>query len=251
MARRKSVDLTEPEEVLLLTQREGLSCVVGIDEAGRGPLAGPVVAAAVCLPPGVRLPGVTDSKCLSPGQREECLGRILTAARAVGVGIVEPEEIDRINILRATHKAMVLALRATALDAGLLLVDGLRVPGLPGRQIPLVKGDTRSLSIAAASILAKVTRDRIMVEAHQRYPSYGFADHKGYYCPQHLQALRDHGPCPLHRLSFAPVRSLVHPEDAQLPLAGLGKGGADGKGPGWEDRWDGGGRQADRRSRGE
>ncbi len=185
----------------------GSRCVAGIDEAGRGPLAGPVVAACVVLPLGVRLAGLNDSKQLTPRQREDLFEVILTLARGYGLGIVSAPEIDRLNILRATHLAMRLALGALppGLRPDLVLIDGLPVRPFPLDQIALVKGDARSASIAAASILAKVTRDRLMCEYDALYPAYGFARHKGYGAASHLRALAAHGPCPLHRRSFRPV----------------------------------------------
>jgi ribonuclease HII len=184
----------------------GFARVAGVDEAGRGPLAGPVVAAAVVLPPGFDPAGVRDSKKLSPHAREQAFARIEQDALGVGVGIVGPADIDRLNILRATHEAMRRALGALCSpppDA--VLVDGLPVPNLHPCCRALVKGDDKSVSIAAASIVAKVTRDRLMAAFHDEFPVYDFARHKGYGTPQHLAALGEHGPCPLHRRSFAPV----------------------------------------------
>ena len=191
---------------------EGYRCLAGIDEAGRGALAGPVVAACVILP-FERVPqGVNDSKALSPEQREPLYGQIMDVARGVGVGIVDAPTIDRINILRAAHEAMRLAL--AALPPGLFpdvaLIDGLPVRPFPLDQIALVKGDGRSASIAAASIIAKVTRDRLMREYGAAYPLYGFAAHKGYGAPAHLRALEAHGVCPLHRRTFRPVAALCN-----------------------------------------
>lgn len=192
--------------------------IAGVDEVGRGPLAGPVLAACVVLPEGFYLDGIGDSKKLTERQRERAYARILAEALAYGIGRIEADEIDRINILRATHQAMRLAL--TALPAEfvptMVLVDGLRVPGLPcPHQQPIVQGDSLSASIAAASIVAKVTRDRWMIEADALYPVYGFARHKGYGAPIHLEALRRHGPCPLHRRSFSPVAAVCQAEDEQ------------------------------------
>ncbi len=197
----------------------GVRVIAGVDEAGRGPLAGPVVAAAVILPltwlrhglP-AGLAGLNDSKQLRPAQRERYFAQ-LTAEPDVryAVARVEPEEIDRLNILRATHQAMLRALRELDPAPEHILVDGLPVPVLPGPQTPLVRGDARSYSIAAASVLAKVTRDRCMVEYDRLYPAYGFVRHKGYPTPEHLECLRRHGPCPIHRRSFLPVR-LGQPE---------------------------------------
>ncbi len=191
---------------------DGYARVAGVDEAGRGPLAGPVVAAAVILPPGFDPAGVRDSKKLSPQARERAFARIENEAIAVGVGLVEAAEIDRLNILRATHAAMrgaLAALCAPPPDA--VLVDGLPVPGLHPCCRALVKGDDKSVSIAAASIVAKVARDRLMTAFHDTFPVYDFARHKGYGTPQHLAALGEHGPCPLHRRSFAPVAQCAFP----------------------------------------
>ena len=175
----------------------------GIDEAGRGPWAGPVVAAAVVLDPKSIPDGLNDSKKLTEAQREALFAPIMASAR-VGVGIAEVERIDRDNILQATFWAMAEALKQ--LDGvALALVDGNRAPGLPCPVQTIVEGDSRSLSIAAASIIAKVTRDRIMIGHDVSYPQYGFARHKGYGTAFHQKALTRHGPSPLHRKSFAPV----------------------------------------------
>lgn len=191
--------------------REGYDCVAGIDEAGRGALAGPVVAACVILPREVVPTGINDSKQLTPNRRLELYHSIIRTARAIGVGIVDAETIDSINILRATHMAMRLAIEnlPPSLTPDVALVDGLPVKGLPLPHIALVKGDARSASIAAASIIAKVTRDRLMVQADTTYPEYGFADHKGYGVPAHLKALRTIGDCPLHRRTFSPVKHAI------------------------------------------
>ena len=187
-------------------REEGWEWIAGVDEAGRGPLAGPVVAAAVVLPSSVEVEGIRDSKCLEEPLREECYGRILEVAICWSVAAVEAEEIDRLNILRATHLAMARALEGLSPTPHGALVDGLPVPGLPCAHQAIVGGDARCVSIAAASILAKVTRDRLMRELDARYPGYGFARHKGYGTPAHRRALRELGPCPCHRRSFRPVR---------------------------------------------
>ncbi len=182
--------------------------VAGLDEAGRGPLAGPVVAAAVILPPEDCYPVVLrDSKKLTPARREAAFEFLRDLpGSAIGVGIVEAEEIDRINILEATRKAMLIALNALPITPAALLIDALRLPGTDIPQRGLVRGEQASVSIAAASIVAKVTRDRIMIEADRLHPAYGFARHKGYGTRRHLEALAEHGPSPIHRLSFRPVR---------------------------------------------
>lgn len=190
-----------------LAWMEGYRCVAGIDEAGRGTLAGPVVAAAVVLPCERAPRGVDDSKTLTPAHRERLFGEIQAAARGIGIGIVDSATIDRINILRATHQAMRLALESLppGLWPDLALIDGNPVRPFPVSQVALVGGDARSVSIAAASILAKVTRDRLMLELDAQYPGYGFAVHKGYCVPAHLRALESLGPCAVHRHSFNPV----------------------------------------------
>jgi ribonuclease HII len=176
-----------------------------LDEAGRGPLAGPVVASAVLLPEGFDASGIRDSKMMSPAARERVFEKIVSKAVAVGTGIVEPNVIDEINILRATHRAMQAALENMGAAFDFILVDGLAVAGLPKPSLAIVKGDSLSVSIGAASIVAKVTRDRIMRELDQVYPGYGFASHKGYCTKEHLQAMDRLGPCACHRASFAPV----------------------------------------------
>lgn len=184
--------------------------IAGIDEAGRGPLAGPVVVAAVVFPPG-RTPvnGLDDSKALTPRKREALYPRIIERALAWKIVFVEPAEIDRRNIFHATLHGMREALLAVAHVADHARIDGNRLPAdLPCPAEAWIRGDARDRTIMAASILAKVARDRAMLELHARYPQYGFDQHKGYPSPLHLQALRDHGPCPVHRRSFAPVRNL-------------------------------------------
>jgi ribonuclease HII len=185
--------------------RRGYQRVSGIDEVGRGPLAGPVVAAAVILPQNVELAGVRDSKDLTPARREVCCQDIISSAHAVGIGSIEPAEIDRINILQATFQAMIQAIEKLPHPPDFLLIDGPYNLPLAISQKGVTRGDRRSLSIAAASIVAKVHRDRLMCEYHTLYPAYGFAQNKGYGTAKHLEALRRHGPCPLHRLSFRGV----------------------------------------------
>jgi ribonuclease HII len=183
--------------------------VAGVDEAGRGPLAGPVVAAAVILNPSALPHGINDSKQLSRSKRDALYEEILRTAH-VGVGLVEAHVIDEINILQATLRAMREAVLALPCTPSYLLIDGNRLPtGLPCPAEAVVKGDSRSLSIAAASIIAKVTRDRIMEELDAHYPEYGFARHAGYGTKAHLEALERHGITPEHRKSFAPVRVLA------------------------------------------
>jgi len=182
--------------------RSGLAHVAGVDEAGRGPLAGPVVAAAVILNPERRLKGLEDSKLLTPARREVLFKQILEHAVGVGTGIVDPQTIDQVNILEATRLAMRQALSRLSPHPNLVLIDAVRLQPLAWPQRALVRGDRRSASIAAASIVAKVTRDRLMVEADHLFPQYGFRRHKGYPTPEHLAALRHHGPCPIHRRTF-------------------------------------------------
>ncbi|MDB5677067.1 ribonuclease HII [Sphingomonas bacterium] len=187
-----------------------LAPVAGVDEAGRGPLAGPVVAAAVILPARGIPRGINDSKQLPSAERARLHDRLQGCA-AVGIGIVEAPEIDVLNIYWATMKAMTLAVEALGCDPGHVLVDGNRLPRWGYAATAIVKGDTISLSIAAASIVAKHTRDTIMIAHAESYPQYNWHANKGYGAPDHLRALREHGPCPLHRRSFAPVAQTVLP----------------------------------------
>lgn len=176
--------------------------ICGIDEAGRGPLAGPVVAGAVILPKDVQILYLNDSKKLSEAKREELYDEIQKKAVAVGVGIVSPERIDEINILQATYEAMKLAIKDLGIAPDILLNDAVTIPGVSIKQVPIIKGDAKSVSIAAASIIAKVTRDRIMQVYDEKYPEYGFGKHKGYGAAAHIEALKEHGPCPIHRRTF-------------------------------------------------
>ena len=177
----------------------GLIC--GIDEAGRGPLAGPVVAGAVILPEKEIL-YLNDSKKLSPKKREELYDVILREAVSVGIGYASPERIDEINILQATYEAMREAISKLSPKPAVLLNDAVTIPGISIRQVPIIKGDAKSASIAAASIVAKVTRDRLMEKYDAVFPQYGFAAHKGYGAAAHIEALKKYGPCPIHRRSF-------------------------------------------------
>lgn len=210
--RRRSANRSEGQRLRAMLafeavlREEGALHVAGVDEAGMSPLAGPVAAAAVILPAGCRIPGVDDSKKLSPEIRERLAAKIREEAIAYAVAFVEPEEIDRINIYRAGLLAMQRAVEALRPGPDALLVDARRLPEVPIRQISLVHGDARSLSIAAASILAKTARDARMEELDRVYPGYGFSRHKGYGVKEHLVALDRLGPCPIHRRSFAPVR---------------------------------------------
>jgi ribonuclease HII len=182
--------------------RTGLTRVAGVDESGRGPLAGPVVAAAVVIAPDRRVRGVADSKVLPPERREELFALIQERAVAVGVGVVDHLTIDRINILEATRLAMDQALTALALIPELIITDFVSLRTCPCPQRNLIDGDARCASVAAASIVAKVTRDRLMRELDAEFPAYGFAKHKGYATPEHIAAIDRHGLCPLHRRSF-------------------------------------------------
>ena len=199
----------------LIHERRCLPPVAGVDEAGRGPLAGPVVAAAVILPPRGVPRGIDDSKKLAAPLRAELCRRLHDCA-IVGVGIVEPEEIDTLNIYWATMKAMTLAVEALGCAPGHVLVDGNRLPKWGFAATPIVKGDSISLSIAAASIIAKHTRDTIMLAHADAHPHYGWHSNKGYGAPDHLRALREHGPCPLHRRSFAPVAAAYRARETLL-----------------------------------
>jgi ribonuclease HII len=190
-------------------QNDRIRLIAGVDEAGRGPLAGSVVAAAVILPDNTTITGLDDSKKLSERQRERLYEEIIAQAISYAIAESSPAEIDRINILRATHLAMQRAVKGLSVAPDAVFVDGLPVQGLHTQCYNFIKGDGRSLSIAAASILAKVTRDRQMLAAAILYPNYGFERHKGYAAPEHLKALRTQGPCPLHRRSFAPLSQQV------------------------------------------
>ena len=180
----------------------GYSAICGVDEAGRGPLAGPVVAGAVILPRDTLILYVNDSKKLSEKKREELYDVIMSEALCAGVGIVSPEVIDEINILQATYEAMRQAVASLKIKPDILLNDAVTIPGLDMRQIPIIKGDAKSLSIAAASIIAKVTRDRMMREYDRIFPEYGFAEHKGYGSAKHIAAIKKYGPSPIHRTTF-------------------------------------------------
>lgn len=181
---------------------QGIRLIAGVDEAGRGPLAGPVVAAAIILPPGITIPGVDDSKKLSAVRREELFDVILATAVASGVGIVDHDEIDQYNILRATYRAMHAAITALKVVPEHILVDGNRFEGTGIPFTTIIAGDALSQSIAAASVIAKVTRDRLLCDYDRLYPAYGFARHKGYGTAAHRAAIIAHGPCPIHRRTF-------------------------------------------------
>ena len=184
--------------------------LAGVDEAGRGPLAGPVVAAAVILRGKDRIDGLNDSKKLSPAKREKLFTQIMDSPALVGVGIESPETVDTINILQASLLAMLRAVEALGEAPGLVLIDGNQLIKWSGVQKAVVKGDTLSASIAAASIIAKVTRDKIMAELAVKYPEYGFERHKGYGSVAHREAIAKHGPCPVHRKTFKGVREYIN-----------------------------------------
>ena len=206
-AKKKRLDY---EKELLRTEKmkeyerkyASFSYICGIDEVGRGPLAGPVVAGAVILPRECQILYLNDSKQLSEKKREELYEVIMENAVSTGLGFVSPERIDEINILQATYEAMRQAIGKLEKEPDLLLNDAVTIPGVEIRQVPIIKGDAKSVSIAAASIIAKVTRDRLMVQYDEIYPEYGFASNKGYGAAVHIEALKKYGPTPIHRRSF-------------------------------------------------
>lgn len=188
-------------------RNKGFQLIAGIDEAGRGPLAGPVVAAACVIPPDIFIPGINDSKKLLPKKREELFNKITQDSRITyGVGVINSLEIDKINIFQATVQAMLKAVAKLSCIPDILLVDGMLLPHptIPSQKI--IKGDSLSQSIAAASIIAKETRDRLMIDLHEIWPQYGFDQHKGYGTAMHLEALEKYGPCPVHRMTFEPCK---------------------------------------------
>jgi len=190
-------------------RRKGYRLIGGIDEAGRGPLAGPVVACCVIMPAGSRIEGVRDSKALSPKRREELSLRIKEVALGFSFGLVPEKVIDRINIFQATLLAMQKAVEGLDRKPDFLLIDGRHAPPTDITHRTIVRGDALSYSIACASILAKVERDRMMVAYDEQFPAYGFARHKGYPTKQHIEALKKYGPCRIHRISFGPVKEII------------------------------------------
>ena len=231
--RRRAANRAEGQRLRRLLEFEsrlwdkGVDRIGGVDEAGVGPLAGPVVAAAVILPKFLRPRGLDDSKTLDEPARQRLAAEVKAGAVAWAVGVATHEEVDRLNVYQAGLLAMRRAVEGLGVVPQYLLVDARRVPGTRVPQLGIVKGDARSLTIAAASVLAKTTRDAIMVEAEARWPGYGFARHKGYGAPEHLAALERLGPCPIHRRSFAPVREASGPGPAQGELF-TARGGAGG-----------------------
>lgn len=202
----QEVDWTMFEELAL---RQGYSCVAGVDEAGRGALAGPVVAAAVVLPRRTEISGINDSKKLTPSRREALFDLIMGKALAVGIGSGDHLLIDRVNILQATLSAMKDAVLGVSPPPDYIIIDGISKIPLNIHQRTIIKGDSVSISIAAASIIAKVTRDRLMADFENRYPGYGFAEHKGYGCASHMAAIARLGPCAIHRKTFRGVKEHV------------------------------------------
>jgi len=215
--RQREADLKELERLAAMhtleneARRQGYTLIAGVDEAGRGPLAGPVVAAAVILPEKACLPGLNDSKLLSPAKREALYGEITRQAVSWATGSGTVTEIDELNILQATRLAMWRAVTALKVKPDMCLLDALRLEALDCPQQPIICGDRLSASVAAASVIAKVTRDALMLEMDSIYPGYGFARHKGYPTPEHYRFLAEKGCCPLHRKSFLPVKTAVQP----------------------------------------
>ena len=210
---QKDLDKLETErnrtEAMKVYEKQYRDCgvICGIDEVGRGPLAGPVVACAVILPEDEEILYLNDSKQLSAKKRDELYDVICEKAVSIGIGIVGPERIDEINILQATYEAMRQAVSKLIPQPDVLLNDAVTIPGLSMKQVPIIKGDAKSVSIAAASIVAKVTRDRMMAALDERYPGYGFASNKGYGSAAHIAALKELGPCELHRRTF--IRNFI------------------------------------------
>lgn len=199
---RKEKERTHLLYVYEREQRVCASFIAGVDEVGRGPLAGPVVAAAVILPSDYEITGLNDSKKLSEKRREAMDEIIRREAVSFGIGLIGQDRIDEINILQATYEAMRLALEQLSPAPDMILADAVTIPGIETRQLPIIKGDAKSASIAAASIIAKVYRDHLMIEYDSLYPEYGFARNKGYGTKEHINALKEFGPTPLHRKSF-------------------------------------------------
>ena len=192
-------------------RKKGFLRIAGIDEAGRGTLAGPVVAAAVVLKKGLKIDGLRDSKQVPAKEREILFHKIQSSSVDIGIGVVGNEEIDRLNILVATKLSMRLAVEKLSAPPDILIIDALSLPSVPIRQLSPIKGESVSASVAAASIIAKFTRDTIMLDYHRQYPDYNFEKHKGYSTKEHIEMIRLHGPCPIHRKTFHRVMSLELP----------------------------------------
>jgi ribonuclease HII len=193
--------------------RSSFPVIAGVDEAGRGPLAGPVVAASVILPRALVIDGLDDSKKIPEKKRKKVFWEVVKSCSDLGVGIVDAETIDRINILEATKLAMKTAVKSLKSRPDILLIDALNLPDMKIRQEAIIKGDSRSASIAAASVIAKVVRDEIMNDYHQEYPGYNFTGHKGYATKEHIERINLNGPSPIHRMSFGRVRDMRLPFD--------------------------------------
>lgn len=220
-------EISESEQLRLVAmslyeerlKAEGFSRIAGIDEAGRGPLAGPVVAAACILPEGALFENLNDSKQLTPELRRILFDEITAFPKLVyGIGVIDVKTIDKVNILQATFFAMRKAIERLSSPPDYILIDGNQLPHFEIPTEAIVKGDGLSISIAAASIIAKITRDRIMEALDVKYPKYGFKQHKGYATDQHMHAIQKHGPCPIHRRSFDPVKSMLNQRPVQMEL---------------------------------
>ena len=203
-----TMDIYQHDEDL---RQKGFLHIAGIDEAGRGPLAGPVVAAAVVLKEDIKIAGLRDSKKVPEAERKSLFSEIQKSALDIGIGIVGPEDIDRLNILRATRLSMKLAVEDLSMSPDLLIIDAVSLKSIPIKQLSPIKGESVSASVAAASIIAKYTRDNIMLGYHLQYPKYNFEKHKGYSTKEHIELLQLYGPCPIHRKSFFRVMSLELP----------------------------------------
>lgn len=210
MSARKAIKSAEVPPIFLYDEQIRLKhpVIAGLDEAGRGPLAGPVVASAVILPGGLIIPGTRDSKKISENQRKMIFWEVVNHAIAVGIGIVVADVIDRINILQATRSAMKLAVEDLVIRPDILLIDAVKLADIDIRQQSIIRGESVSASIAAASIVAKVVRDDIMLDYHEKYPVYGFMEHKGYPTKKHIECINSYGPCPIHRKSFKKVNDI-------------------------------------------
>lgn len=202
------MDIYQHDDII---REKGFRRIAGIDEVGRGPLAGPVVAAAVVLPKGVKIEGLRDSKKIPEDERDHLFARIALLSEDIGIGIVGHEDIDRLNILRSTKLAMQYALEKLSQPPDIIIIDAISLPSIPIKQVSYIKAEEISSSVAAASIIAKVIRDKIMMSYHRQYPNYNFKKNKGYSTKEHLESLRIYGPCPIHRKSFQRVMTLELP----------------------------------------